>query len=124
MDIAESLATTEDFVASDVETELSVNGSVFPEPKEGSFITAGWPSLPVCLFLCHTSSLSSGQLIVGLTVHVFDCPPDSLTQGSRVLLPHVSTLLQYLSRVVRNTGRLKQKKFKAHVAKELNILSK
>ncbi|XP_077957697.1 small subunit processome component 20 homolog isoform X1 [Gasterosteus aculeatus] len=89
MDIAESLATTEDFVASDVETELSVNGSVFPEPKEGSFITA-----------------------------------DSLTQGSRVLLPHVSTLLQYLSRVVRNTGRLKQKKFKAHVAKELNILSK
>uniref|UniRef100_G3Q5U5 UTP20 small subunit processome component n=1 Tax=Gasterosteus aculeatus aculeatus TaxID=481459 RepID=G3Q5U5_GASAC len=83
MDIAESLATTEDFVASDVETELSVNGSVFPEPKEGSFIT-----------------------------------------GSRVLLPHVSTLLQYLSRVVRNTGRLKQKKFKAHVAKELNILSK
>ncbi|KAM8908719.1 small subunit processome component 20 homolog isoform 2-T2 [Spinachia spinachia] len=86
MDIAECLATTEDFVASDVETELSVNGCVFPEPKEGSFVTA-----------------------------------DSLTQGARVLLPHVSTLLQYLSRVV---GRLKKKKFKAQVAKELNILSK
>ncbi|XP_037315787.2 small subunit processome component 20 homolog isoform X2 [Pungitius pungitius] len=89
MDIAESLATTEDFVASDVEAELSVNGCVFPEPKEGSFLTA-----------------------------------DLLTQGSRVLLPHVSTLLHYLSRVVRNTGRLKKKKFKAQVAKELNILSK
>lgn len=51
-------------------------------------------------------------------------PPDSLTQGSRLLLPHISTLLQYLSGVVRNTDRLKKKKFRAQVAKELNILSK
>uniref|UniRef100_A0A3P8T435 UTP20 small subunit processome component n=1 Tax=Amphiprion percula TaxID=161767 RepID=A0A3P8T435_AMPPE len=83
MDIAESLATAEDFVASEAETELSVNGGVFPQPAE-----------------------------------------DSLTQGSRLLLPHVSTLLHYLSRVVRNTDRLKKKKFRAQVAKELNILSK
>uniref|UniRef100_A0A8C9YSM5 UTP20 small subunit processome component n=1 Tax=Sander lucioperca TaxID=283035 RepID=A0A8C9YSM5_SANLU len=83
MDIAESLATAEDFVASEAETELSVNGCVFPEPKEGALVT-----------------------------------------GSRVLLPHVSTLLQYLSGVVRNTDRLRKKKFRAHVAKELNILSK
>lgn len=41
MDIAESLATTEDFVASDTETELSVNGCVFPQPKEGALVTAG-----------------------------------------------------------------------------------
>lgn len=41
MDIAESLATTEDFVASENETELSVNSSVFPQPKEGALITAG-----------------------------------------------------------------------------------
>lgn len=51
-------------------------------------------------------------------------PPDLLRQGSRVLLPHISTLLQYLSGVVRNTDRLKKKKFRAQVAKELNILSK
>uniref|UniRef100_A0A8C4I8P8 Small subunit processome component 20 homolog n=1 Tax=Dicentrarchus labrax TaxID=13489 RepID=A0A8C4I8P8_DICLA len=83
MDIAESLATTADFVASEAETELSVNGCVFPQPKE-----------------------------------------DSLTQGSRLLLPHISTLLQYLSGVVRNTDRLRKKKFRPQVAKELNILSK
>ncbi|XP_051247965.1 small subunit processome component 20 homolog isoform X2 [Dicentrarchus labrax] len=89
MDIAESLATTADFVASEAETELSVNGCVFPQPKEGALVTA-----------------------------------DSLTQGSRLLLPHISTLLQYLSGVVRNTDRLRKKKFRPQVAKELNILSK
>uniref|UniRef100_A0A8C4I8L6 Small subunit processome component 20 homolog n=1 Tax=Dicentrarchus labrax TaxID=13489 RepID=A0A8C4I8L6_DICLA len=85
MDIAESLATTADFVASEAETELSVNGCV---------------------------------------VHVVVFPTDSLTQGSRLLLPHISTLLQYLSGVVRNTDRLRKKKFRPQVAKELNILSK
>ncbi|XP_034382098.1 small subunit processome component 20 homolog isoform X2 [Cyclopterus lumpus] len=89
MDIAESLATAEDFVPSEAETELSVTGCVFPQPKEGSLVTA-----------------------------------DSLRQGSSVLLPHISTLLQYLSGVVRNTDRLKKKKFRVQVAKELNILSK
>ncbi|CAJ1054380.1 small subunit processome component 20 homolog [Xyrichtys novacula] len=89
MDIAESLATTEDFVASETEAELSVNDCVFPRPQEGAFVAA-----------------------------------DSLTQGSRLLLPHITTLLQYLSGIVRNTDRLKKKKFRAQVAKELNILSK
>ncbi|XP_026183080.1 small subunit processome component 20 homolog [Mastacembelus armatus] len=89
MDITESLATTEDFVASETETELSINGSVFPQTEEGALITA-----------------------------------DSLSQGSRLLLPHISTLLQYLSGVVRNTDRLKKKKFRAQVAKELSILSR
>uniref|UniRef100_A0A1A8IIM6 UTP20, small subunit (SSU) processome component, homolog n=3 Tax=Nothobranchius kuhntae TaxID=321403 RepID=A0A1A8IIM6_NOTKU len=89
MDMAESLATVEDFVASETETGLVVNGCVFPEPEEG------------------TVSIS-----------------ESLTQGSRLLLPHISTLLQYLSGVVRNTDRLRKKKFRMQVAKELNILSK
>lgn len=57
-------------------------------------------------------------------MHVVASPPDSLRQGSRLLLPHITTLLQYLSGVVRNTDRLKKKKFRAQVAKELNILSK
>ncbi|XP_074554208.1 small subunit processome component 20 homolog [Halichoeres trimaculatus] len=89
MDIAESLATAADFVASETEPELSVNDCVFPQPEEGTSVAA-----------------------------------DSLTQGSRLLLPHIFTLLQYLSGVVRNTARLKQKKFRAQAAKELNILSK
>uniref|UniRef100_A0A3Q2YK22 UTP20 small subunit processome component n=1 Tax=Hippocampus comes TaxID=109280 RepID=A0A3Q2YK22_HIPCM len=50
--------------------------------------------------------------------------PDSLTQGSRLLLPHITTVLHYLSGVVRNTDRLKKKKFRPQVSKELNILSK
>lgn len=41
MDIAESLATTEDFVASEEEKELTVNGCVFPQPEEGALVTAG-----------------------------------------------------------------------------------
>lgn len=41
MDIAESLATTEDFVASESETELSMNGCVFPQPEEGALVSAG-----------------------------------------------------------------------------------
>lgn len=47
-----------------------------------------------------------------------------MTQGSRLLLPHISTLLRYFSTIVRNTDRLKKKRFRAQVAKELNILSK
>lgn len=64
--------------------------------------------------------------IVAATVKHASCSifSDSLTVGSRLLLPHISTLLQYLSGVVRNTDRLKKKKFRAQVAKELNILSK
>ena len=49
---------------------------------------------------------------------------DTLTQGARLLLPHIPTLLSYLSGVVRNTERLKKKKFRVQVARELNILSK
>ncbi|XP_030576149.1 small subunit processome component 20 homolog isoform X2 [Archocentrus centrarchus] len=89
VDIAETLATTADFVASDAETELTVNGCVFPQPKEGALIAA-----------------------------------DSLTQGARLLLPHIPTLLRYFSTIVRNTDRLKKKMFRTQVAKELNILSK
>lgn len=46
MDIAESLATAEDFVASETETELSVNGCVFPQPGEGALVTAGQQIVP------------------------------------------------------------------------------
>uniref|UniRef100_A0A8C7G5K8 UTP20 small subunit processome component n=1 Tax=Oncorhynchus kisutch TaxID=8019 RepID=A0A8C7G5K8_ONCKI len=90
MDIAESLVTTKDLLVSEgEEAELSVNGSVFPQPPEGDHISL-----------------------------------EHLTQGARLLLPHISTLLQYLSGIVRSSVRLKKKKFRSQVAKELNILSK
>lgn len=41
MDIADSLATTEDYVASESEKELSVNDCVFPQPEEGSLVGEG-----------------------------------------------------------------------------------
>ncbi|XP_051784418.1 small subunit processome component 20 homolog isoform X1 [Erpetoichthys calabaricus] len=50
--------------------------------------------------------------------------PDGLSLGSRLILPHVSSILQYLSSVVGNAERMKKKKFRAEVSKELNILSK
>ncbi|KAG2460222.1 UTP20 protein, partial [Polypterus senegalus] len=50
--------------------------------------------------------------------------PDGLSLGSRLILPHVSSILQYLSNVVGNAERMKKKKFRAEVSKELNILSK
>ncbi|KAI1888135.1 hypothetical protein AGOR_G00181920 [Albula goreensis] len=89
MDIAESLVTTLDFLPTEKEGELTVNGAVIPEPADGCGIA-----------------------------------PDALTLGSKILLPHVSTLLRYLGGVVRNSDRIKRKKFRVQVNKELNILSK
>lgn len=54
MDIAESLATTEDFVASETETELSVNDCVFPQPEEGTLVVVGkslWKNDPHCIYV-------------------------------------------------------------------------
>ncbi|XP_053097705.1 small subunit processome component 20 homolog [Pangasianodon hypophthalmus] len=53
-----------------------------------------------------------------------DDTTESLTVGSRLLLPHIPAVLQYLGGVVRNSDRIKKKKFRAQVSKELNILSK
>ncbi|XP_028307568.1 small subunit processome component 20 homolog [Gouania willdenowi] len=89
MDIAESLATAEDFVESENETKIGFSDIADPQPEEGALVTS-----------------------------------DSLTEGSRLLLPHISTLLHYLSGVVRNSDRLRKRKFRAQVTKELNILSK
>lgn len=57
MDIAESLATTEDFVASEEEEELTVNGCVFPQPEEGALITAGSPQKKKILSLVECPSV-------------------------------------------------------------------
>ncbi|KAF5898818.1 small subunit processome component 20, partial [Clarias magur] len=97
MDICENLLNIPDFTPSEMEgetegemeTELSINGCVIPEPAPGS-----------------------------------DDAAEPLTVGSRLLLPHIPAVLQYLGAVVRNSDRLKKKKYRAQVSKELNILSK
>ncbi|MBN3303699.1 UTP20 protein, partial [Amia calva] len=53
-----------------------------------------------------------------------DIPEECLTMGSRLLLPHIPAVLEYLSGVVGNAERMKKKKFRVQVSKELNILSK
>ncbi|XP_029455579.1 small subunit processome component 20 homolog [Rhinatrema bivittatum] len=51
-------------------------------------------------------------------------PEASPSMGMRLILPHVSTILQYLSRSMLNAEKIRKKKFRAQVSKELNILSK
>nr|XP_015207377.1 PREDICTED: small subunit processome component 20 homolog [Lepisosteus oculatus] len=49
---------------------------------------------------------------------------EHLTLGCKLLLPCIPAVLQYLSGVVGNAERMKKKKFRAQVSKELGILSK
>ncbi|MBN3321955.1 UTP20 protein, partial [Atractosteus spatula] len=49
---------------------------------------------------------------------------EHLTLGCKLLLPCIPAVLQYLSGVVSNAERMKKKKFRAQVSKELSILSK
>lgn len=46
MDMIESLATAKDFVASEAESEVVVNGCVFPQLPEGAVITEGSELVP------------------------------------------------------------------------------
>lgn len=116
MDMTESLATAEDFVATEMEAEVVVSGCVFPQPEGGAAAASGSHSN-----IRFVIVPAAGRRYIYKSAPP---PPEPLTQGSRLLLPHISTLLRYFSGVVCNTSRLKKKKFKAQVAKELNILSK
>ncbi|XP_072529293.1 small subunit processome component 20 homolog [Salminus brasiliensis] len=68
--------------------------------------------------------LSVNQCAIPESAQSSDITTDSLTVGSRLLLPHIPTLLKYLSGAVQNSDRMKKKNFRAQVSKELNILSK
>uniref|UniRef100_A0A8C3GEN0 UTP20 small subunit processome component n=1 Tax=Cairina moschata TaxID=8855 RepID=A0A8C3GEN0_CAIMO len=46
------------------------------------------------------------------------------TLGCRLVLPHVPAILQYFSKMMLNVEKVKKKKYRAQVSKELNILSK
>ncbi|XP_045409087.1 small subunit processome component 20 homolog [Lemur catta] len=49
---------------------------------------------------------------------------ESITIGGRLILPHVPTILQYLSKTTISAEKVKKKKNRAQVSKELGILSK
>uniref|UniRef100_A0A0D9S1D0 UTP20 small subunit processome component n=1 Tax=Chlorocebus sabaeus TaxID=60711 RepID=A0A0D9S1D0_CHLSB len=49
---------------------------------------------------------------------------ESITIGGRLILPHVSAILQYLSKTTISAEKVKKKKNRAQVSKELGILSK
>uniref|UniRef100_A0A8B9WA81 UTP20 small subunit processome component n=1 Tax=Bos mutus grunniens TaxID=30521 RepID=A0A8B9WA81_BOSMU len=52
------------------------------------------------------------------------CRNASITTGGRLILPHVPAILQYLSKTTISAEKLKKKKNRAQVSKELGILSK
>ncbi|XP_049638753.1 small subunit processome component 20 homolog isoform X1 [Suncus etruscus] len=53
-----------------------------------------------------------------------DNADDSITIGGRLILPHVPAILQYLSNTTISAAKVKKKKNRAQVSKELGILSK
>ncbi|XP_054845011.1 small subunit processome component 20 homolog [Eublepharis macularius] len=57
-------------------------------------------------------------------VEVDEISGDIPSMGIRLVLPHVPAILQYLSRTMLDMTKMKKKKYRAQVSKELNILSK
>ncbi|XP_039210035.1 small subunit processome component 20 homolog [Crotalus tigris] len=49
---------------------------------------------------------------------------DVPSMGTRLILPHVPSILQYLNKTMISVDRIKKKKYNAQLSKELNILSK
>uniref|UniRef100_A0A8D0EWH1 UTP20 small subunit processome component n=1 Tax=Strix occidentalis caurina TaxID=311401 RepID=A0A8D0EWH1_STROC len=64
----------------------------------------------------QVSSLSVTDCVVIVTGDV--------TEGCRLVLPHVPAILQYFSKTMLNVEKVKKKKYRAQVSKELSILSK
>ncbi|KYO17523.1 small subunit processome component 20-like protein [Alligator mississippiensis] len=79
--------------------------------------------------LLNSPEFEPTELLPSLTVN--DCvfkDTDEMTEespslGVWLILPHVPVILQYLSKTMLNMEKVKKKKFRAQVSKELNILS-
>ncbi|NXC50218.1 UTP20 protein, partial [Penelope pileata] len=67
------------------------------------------------------SSLNVTGCIIADTGEVTE---ETLSLGCRLVLPHVPAILQYFSKTMLNVEKMKKKKYRAQVSKELNILSK
>uniref|UniRef100_A0A8C5U5C3 UTP20 small subunit processome component n=1 Tax=Malurus cyaneus samueli TaxID=2593467 RepID=A0A8C5U5C3_9PASS len=69
----------------------------------------------------QVSSLSVTDCVVMVPGDVTEEP---LSLGCRLVLPHVPAILQYFSKTMLNVEKVKKKKYRAQVSKELSILSK
>ncbi|XP_074683053.1 small subunit processome component 20 homolog isoform X1 [Strix aluco] len=69
----------------------------------------------------QVSSLSVTDCVVIVTGDVTE---ETLSLGCRLVLPHVPAILQYFSKTMLNVEKVKKKKYRAQVSKELSILSK
>ncbi|XP_065514435.1 small subunit processome component 20 homolog isoform X1 [Caloenas nicobarica] len=69
----------------------------------------------------QVSSLSVTDCVVMVTGDVTE---ETLSLGCRLVLPHVPAILQYFSKTMLNVEKVKKKKYRAQVSKELSILSK
>ncbi|XP_028601568.2 small subunit processome component 20 homolog isoform X2 [Podarcis muralis] len=80
--------------------------------------------------LLNTPDLEPDDDICSLTVtdcvfqEVDETTEDVPTTGVKLILPHVPAILQYLSKTMFSVDKMKKKKYRAQVSKELNILSK
>ncbi|XP_032077159.1 small subunit processome component 20 homolog [Thamnophis elegans] len=57
-------------------------------------------------------------------IEVEEIAGDVPSMGTRLVLPHVPSILQYLNKTMISVDRIKKKKYNAQLSKELNILSK
>ncbi|KAM8820065.1 small subunit processome component 20 homolog [Eudromia elegans] len=71
-----------------------------------------------------TEQVSSVTVTDCVVVDTGGMAEESLSLGSRLVLPHVPAILEYFSKTMLNMEKVKKKKFRAQVSKELNILSK
>ncbi|NWH65197.1 UTP20 protein, partial [Geococcyx californianus] len=69
----------------------------------------------------QVSSLSVTDCVVMVTE---DVTGETLSLGCRLVLPHVPAILQYFSKTMLKVEKVKKKKYRAQVSKELSILSK
>ncbi|XP_072856319.2 small subunit processome component 20 homolog isoform X1 [Pogona vitticeps] len=71
-----------------------------------------------------SDQLSSLAVTDCVFVDVDDTMGDVPSMGVRLILPHIPSLLQYLSKTTFTVDKVKKKKYRGQVSKELNILSK
>ncbi|KAM9293238.1 small subunit processome component 20 homolog isoform 2-T2 [Morus bassanus] len=71
-----------------------------------------------------TKQVSSLNVTDCVVVDTGDMTEETLSLGCRLVLPHVPAILQYFSKTMLNVEKVKKKKYRAQVSKELSILSK
>uniref|UniRef100_A0A8C3M1A3 UTP20 small subunit processome component n=1 Tax=Chrysolophus pictus TaxID=9089 RepID=A0A8C3M1A3_CHRPC len=71
-----------------------------------------------------TEQVSSLNVTDCVVLNAGEVTEESLSLGCRLVLPHVPAILQYFSKTMLNVEKMKKKKYRAQVSKELSILSK